>query len=237
MANDIIIKKFWTTYEPRQLRKARPDPFTPGEKIGEEEIMEEDWVEYIPRLSPLNTSTVERVRHLKPESLNIKPGSDGGEKMAFFRYRWAQIEPSYEQWKNGQTMPMDGTPLAAWPGVTADMARVFQLAGIRTVEEVRDMDDGTRRRVNLPNLMQLQKTAGLYLESTDTAKKDAQIASLQEQMDAMKELLAEAISAKASDSDDEVAKLRFELTERNVEFDKRWGAAKLREALNASQAA
>lgn len=161
------------------------------------ELQPEDWVTYSPKHSPLATRTTERVRLMIPDPEKMGEDQDG-EKLRFMTYRWNQIEPAYEAFKAGRDIPVNGTPLAAWSGVTPEQADVFRVAGIRTVEEVRDLTEGQADKVRLPNMRDMRKQAKLFLENTDAAKaaereaqKDAQIEAMAERMAAMEALLEE----------------------------------------------
>lgn len=166
------------------------------------ELQPEDWVTYSPSHSPLNTRTTERVRHLLPDPALMGEDQDG-EKLRFMTARWSQIEPAYEAFKAGREIPLNGTALAAWSGVTPEQADVLRTAGIRTVEEVRDLPDGQLDRVRLPNMRDLRKQAGLFLANSDAAKaaereaaKDAQIAELVERQAAMEAMIEELTKPK-----------------------------------------
>ncbi|TGS47531.1 MULTISPECIES: hypothetical protein [unclassified Mesorhizobium] len=166
------------------------------------ELQPEDWVTYSPSHSPLNTRTTDRVRHLIPDPSLMGEDQDG-EKLRFMTARWMQIEPAYEAFKNGREIPINGTALAAWSGVTPDQAEVLRTAGIRTVEEVRDLTDGNLDRVRLPNMRDLRKQAGLFLANSDAAKaaereaaKDATIAELVERQAAMEAMIEELTKPK-----------------------------------------
>ncbi|RWI43038.1 hypothetical protein [Mesorhizobium sp.] len=166
------------------------------------ELQPEDWVTYSPSHSPLNTRTTERVRHLLPDPALMGEDQDG-EKLRFMTARWSQIEPAYEAFKAGREIPLNGTALAAWSGVTPEQAEVLRTAGIRTVEEVRDLPDGQLDRVRLPNMRDLRKQAGLFLANSDAAKaaereaaKDAQIAELVERQAAMEAMIEELTKPK-----------------------------------------
>ncbi|AZO63004.1 MAG: hypothetical protein E5Y51_31250 [Mesorhizobium sp.] len=166
------------------------------------ELQPEDWVTYSPSHSPLNTRTTERVRHLLPDPSLMGEDQDG-EKLRFMTARWNQIEPAYEAFKAGREIPLNGTALAAWSGVTPEQAEVLRTAGIRTVEEVRDLPDGQLDRVRLPNVRDLRKQAGLFLANSDAAKaaereaaKDAQIAELVERQAAMEAMIEELTKPK-----------------------------------------
>jgi hypothetical protein len=164
------------------------------------EVQAEDWVTYSPAHSPMNTKTTERVRHMVPPE--EKPGEDQeGEKIKFMTARWNQIEPAYRAFKNGQDIPINGMALAAWPGVSVEQADVLRQAGIRTVEEVRDLTDGQLDRVRLPNMREMRAQAKLFLENADAAQaaeretaKDAIIAELLERQHALEALLEERTS-------------------------------------------
>lgn len=103
--------------------------------------------------------------------------------------KWSVIGPAYEAWKAGQEVPVDGTPLDAWSGVTKEQAKFLKAMSIRTVEEVRDMGDAAISQLRFPNARQLPKLAKEYLEGADGAAKDAKIAELEERMQAMAEML------------------------------------------------
>lgn len=153
-----------------------------------------EWVEYAPISSIMTNRIVERVSALVPPE-HIE-GDDEGKKMAFLRHRWSMIQPAYDAWKSGQDIPLNGTPLAAWAGLSHDQTAALQRLGIKTVEEVAQMTDGTISKIPLPNPREMRKQAQLYLESTDRAvaaqemeARDAKIAALEEQLAAAMELL------------------------------------------------
>jgi hypothetical protein len=226
---DIMVIKFTQTFE-----KGRDGNLEPC-----------DWVTWVPRLSPQTTETTEKLRQIDPNKVRLAEGADGGEKLGFMRAKWAVIEPAYMAWKEGREVPANGTPLAAWPGITPEQAEVFRLSGIRSVEQVRDMNDGLRARVRLPNLRELQDLARVFLENTGAAAsaereaaKDRQIAEMGERLQAMEEMLQrQMLSSMGTAPDDEAATLRADLEAKGIPYDKRWGAAKLREALEGKAAA
>lgn len=200
----IRVFSFKTSYD---MLPVKGDPDTEkcdakGYKINAsgQRVMErqpEDWVSYAPSHSPLNTRTTERVRLMVPDPDRMGDDQDG-EKLRFMTHRWNQIEPAYQAFKAGRDIPIDGTPLAAWPGVTPEQADVLRVAGIRTVEEVRDLTEGHADKIHLPNMRDMRKQARLFLENSDVAKaaerearKDAIIEQMAERMAAMEALLEE----------------------------------------------
>jgi len=247
MPNEIHVKRFYTTNEVVQNREPRVNPLTPGVAIGAPELEAVDWVEYVTRINEQGNPTasvIDRIRSLDPINLHIPPGMDGGEKEMFFQSRWMQIEPSYIAWKEGNELPEHGTPLAVWAGITAEQANVFKLAGIRSVEEIRDMSQNDILRVRLPNVNEIKKMAGLYLESSGLANaaareaaKDAQITAMAERMEAMESLLQERSEQPiAAEGQDEIDGLRAALDEAGIPYHHKAGATKLRELLNTQAA-
>ena len=164
-------------------------------KEGKEEP--EYWVKYCNRGMP-TSATEDRLRHLNPANIKLPEGADGGAKMAFFNHRWSQIKPAFDSWVSGEMLPEYGIPLAAWPALSADQVKVFQQAGVKSVEDVRDMSESVMQRVRLPNLRDLKKMAGMYLDGLGTqqaaereAARDAEIAGLKEQLAAAMALIEE----------------------------------------------
>jgi hypothetical protein len=179
-------------------------------KGGDKQIAR-DWVEYAPISALLTTRIWDMVHKMRPPE-RIR-GDDDGKKMDFMRYRWAMIEPAYTAWKSGQDIPLDGTPLGAWPGVTAEQVMAIQRLGIRTVEEVAGMSDSVITKLPIPNPRELVKQARAFLEATDRgaaakrlADQDSKIEALQEQLAAAMELLEEKASkpkpAKTKETED-----------------------------------
>lgn len=165
-------------------------------------LQEEHWVTYSPAHSPVNTQTTERVRLLFPDPTRMGEDQDG-EKLRYMTAVWSQIEPAFEAFQKGQEIPLNGTPLAAWSGVSPEQAEILRQSAIRTVEEVSRLTDGQIERVRLPNVRDLRAQAILFLENSDAAKaaereaqKDAQIAEMAERMAAMEALLEERTSPK-----------------------------------------
>jgi len=212
------------------------------------ELVPVDWVSWVPLHAPQSMGNTERVDRLNPANIKHVEGQDDSElagmKAQHMSAIWSEIEPAYAAWKEGRELPLNGTPLAAWPGITNEQAEIFRLAGVRTVEQVRDMSDGVRGRVRLPNVRELQDLAKIYLENSGAtaaaereAAKDKLIAEMQERMAAMEEMLRSGMSAPvAAEDGEEVAQLRAELDARGIPYHHRAGASKLRELLNQEAA-
>lgn len=154
------------------------------------ELQAEDYVTYAPAHSPMNTQITERVRHMIPDAEKMGEDQDGA-KHGFFMARWRQIEPAYDAFKQGREIPIDGTPLGAWAGITPEQGEVLRMSGLRTVEEVRDLTESMFSRVRLPNVRELVKQAKLFLENSNVAK----AAEREAQKDAIIEELASQVAA------------------------------------------
>ncbi len=105
--------------------------------------------------------------------------------------KWKVIGPAYDAWKQGQAIPVDGTPLAAWSGVTAEKAEVLKQMGIYTVEQERDMSETAYAKLPFPNARDLPKLAGEFLSGKDKASLAEENARMKERMEAMETMLEE----------------------------------------------
>lgn len=141
------------------------------------------------------TQTWHYVNSLRPPE-DIDEGEKQSLKYIDMRAKWEVIGPAYEAWRSGQQLPETGTPLDAWSGVTADQAKFLKRMDIRTVEDVRDMGDAALSQLKFPNARKLPEMAKKWLEGTNAAEKDAEIADLKEKMAAMEEMLEEAAKTK-----------------------------------------
>lgn len=149
-----------------------------------------------PAHDPLGTATWLRIKELIPPQTDMR-NDDQGTKKAYMVHRWSQIEPAYKAWKDGVEIPLDGTPLAAWSGLTPAHADVFRQRGIKTVEAIAEMTDTQIGKIALPNARQLRDLAQLFLDNRDksaltaaAAEKDAKIAAMEEMLEEMSARIA-----------------------------------------------
>lgn len=157
------------------------------EYIGERAI---DWVEIAPSGEAFDrTRTWHRIKDVTPpEDVDDTRRDSMSFKIA--EARWQKIQPKYEAYKRGQDIPEDGTPLAAWAGVSPEQAAHLKAMGLRTVEAVRDMSESAVSRLPFPNARKLSQLAGDFLASKGEAAKDAELAEMRERMAIMEEMLA-----------------------------------------------
>lgn len=201
---DLIILGFRQSLYTKVTRGPRKHDGTPGEIISEEPNTPEYWVKYVNRGMPQSAATEDRMRHMDPDNLKLPDGADGGEKLAFLQHRWSQIKPAFDAWISGQQMPEYGIPLGAWPGVNPDQVKALMAAGLRSVEDVRDMHENTIVKVRLPNVRDLKKLAAMYIDGLGAKEaverenaRDAKIAGLEEQLAAAMALLEEQATKNA----------------------------------------
>nr|DAO70305.1 MAG TPA: protein of unknown function (DUF4332) [Caudoviricetes sp.] len=166
-----------------------------------------EWVEYAPTHAVMTSRIWGRVKDLMPPE--VLDNDEDGKKIAFMQHRWAMIEPAYDAWKKGQELPLSGTPLSTWAGVTAEQAQALNRVGIRTVEEIAGLTDSHIGKVPLPNVRDLIAQAKAFLETADRnvvadklAEQQGEIDVLKEQLAAAMELLEEQTKGKKTKADD-----------------------------------
>ena len=161
-----------------------------------------DWVHFTSRDAmtengAITHSTWEKISRVTPtESIS---NDDTGLKMAAMRSQWAQIEPAYLAWKQGQVLPESGTPLGAWPAVNPQQAEALKSVGLHTVEAIASANEGVLSKPPLPNMREIKRQAVAWLEGRSAAEQAATIAALQERNEAMLAMLAELQADKAEE--------------------------------------
>lgn len=184
----IAVQKFWTEYKPN-----KKDP---------SKMIATDMVAYGPVGQLDRTINIEKITRLS--KLMPLQGNEQNPAVAMAHARWDAIKPRYEAWKTGNELPIQGTPLAAWNGVTPEQAEILKASNIRTVEEIAELNDATRARIPLPGLQDLIQSAKRYVASSDfvqyqkaLADKDEQIRRLELQGESHKEDMDEMRGAMA----------------------------------------
>lgn len=153
------------------------------------------WVNYSPAHSPMFSSNRERVDFMDPSKLKVSADDENGaKKVDFMRYRWAQIERALKAWRDGHEITVDGTPLAAWPGLNTAQAGVFRALGMATVEQIATMNDAMMGRVQLPGVRDIVAQAKAFLESSDRNETATRIADLEKKYAALAEQHAAAMA-------------------------------------------
>lgn len=191
----IVVLGFKTTYEKNKQTGKMDRPV--------------DWVTYAPAHMAMFTQITERVEWMRPDESKLK-NDDEGKKIDFLRFRWEMIEKAYKAWKEGHDIPIDGTPLASWPGINTAQADAFRALSIKSVEQVATLPDAMMARVQLPGVRDIVKQAQAFLAASDrssTANRLTDLentnAALQEQLAAAMELLEQQTKPKGKAKADE----------------------------------
>jgi hypothetical protein len=190
----LFIKRFWTEY------KADPTPGDPHR------MREVDWVAYAPIGSVQKTLLTEAVSRLSCV-IPMQGRAAQNPAVVMAHMRWDAIRPHYEAWKAGREVPLDGTPLAVWPGISQEQGELLRMKGVRTVEQVAALTDTHRQSMGIPGLHDIIDNAKRFLAAQDKgavarelADKDAKIADLQAQMSELIEMVKEAKAAPAEEA-------------------------------------
>ena len=125
---------------------------------------------------------------------------------------WQVIEPYYKRWKDNQSAPVDGTPLAAWPGATPQLVKALEPANIRSVEDLARMEDSAISRISIPGLREKQKHTRAYIDAQiSTSSVAAENLKLKESVEAQAREIAELrkyVESLQEDDEPEVAPRR-----------------------------
>lgn len=204
----IYVHKFWTEYKPETVSRIVEglDGKKREEMVQTGKLREVDWVAYSPVGSLQKTVITEAVSRLS--AVHPMDGRGiGNPAVQMAHARWNAIKPAYEAWKAGKEMPVDGTPLAVWNGVSKEQAELFRMKGVRTVEHIASLTDTHRQSMGIPGLSDVIENAKRFLTAQDKsavtnalAQKDAELAALKaqlsEQSDQIKELVEMVKEAK-----------------------------------------
>ena len=128
-----------------------------------------DWVNIGPIGLTFQNTTWYRIDHIRPRAEKSERDVEGIQQREMER-RWAIIEKHYEAWLKGQELPVEGTPLAAWGGISKEVADAFIKAGVRTVEEISHLTEADKSRIPVPNVYEYVRAAKSFLDTS--AKQD-----------------------------------------------------------------
>lgn len=184
ITSNVRVIKFWTKYKPD----------------GNGGFSSIDMVEYCAVGKANMATTVATVASLS-KLLPFEPGDDNMAIM-MAHARWNSIKPQYDAWKEGREAPIDGTALAAWPGITSDQAEFLRNLGIRTVEEIADASDSIITKIPFPGARELRSSAQAFLKAADKTRVASELTalteqnrSLQEQLEDMKQIVLDMQAA------------------------------------------
>jgi len=119
---------------------------------------EHEMVEWQRRGTQNQETNMEKIARLKKLSPSGKPCPE-----------WRILEPFYDSWKKGQEMPVDGTPLGAWPHATQDLIGALARYNIKTVEGIAELEDHAIGRIQFPGFRKIVDMARAFLKNKQDA--------------------------------------------------------------------
>lgn len=99
---------------------------------------------------------------------------------------WEVVGPQYEKWQQGQEMPLNGTPLAAWNAISGREADVLKSFMIRTVEDIANLSEAAISQIPIPRTRDLKRQADTWLKAQDSSKAQAELARRDAEIEALK---------------------------------------------------
>lgn len=101
----------------------------------------------------------------------------------------------FEAWKKGEEIPVSGTPIRLWPGLSPSAVKMIVQAGFLTVEQLASANDVEIGTIGL-GAIEFRNRARSYLEAANGPGKMAEeMRSLKAQNDAMQSQIQELLSA------------------------------------------
>lgn len=163
----IYITKFWT--------KFKPDPANP------ERLVEEDWVSWVKKGDQSGATTSEAIKRLAPNpSRGVPP-----------RIEWMVIEEPYSSWKKGEELPVNGTPLAAWNGISRELATELKKFNCYTIEDIADFPDHNINRIPIPAFRDVKKKAKAWMEAKSTSDVGAALSQRDDRIAAQEDVISD----------------------------------------------
>lgn len=142
-----------------------------------------DWVCYAGAHALNTTSTWARVNDLIPPE-TVRPNA--GIKLVHMKAIWDKIGPKYEAWKQGEEIPADGTPIAAWPALSKEQVKALRSASVNTIEDLARASDAALGEIKLPQTRDLRRQAQAFLELRDNQDKASELAELRAEIERLK---------------------------------------------------
>ncbi len=158
------IQRFWTEFVPDKEDPAKLNPV--------------DMVRYGPLGRTDNSSRDVEVKRV----INVQPFIPDNPASIMAHIKADYIRKAWEAFTSGQELPLNGTPLAAWNGLTPEQAEVFKSRGIRTVEEISILNDATKAGLPFPYLNEIVASAKRFVESADQTRWAASMADKDRQL-------------------------------------------------------
>ena len=86
---------------------------------------------------------------------------------------------SYERWKSGQELPLEGTPIKTWPVISPAQVEALVRVGLRTVEDLASLNDEGLRKIGMGAVELRQKAKAWMAAAQDKGKLTQDMTALQ----------------------------------------------------------
>jgi hypothetical protein len=189
---DIVPLKFFLKYVP-DLEAVEVNGKTIYKDTGKLKAYE--WVEWHKKLTGTQTIPVTCVQRVDRIKFGAKRATEPDDEAAAI---WRTLEPYYNNWKSGGTEEVvNGTPLAVWAGVTADVVELLKPFRVLSVEDLSMIGDALMQKLPHPNIQMFKQRAIKFLATKDIAaavrdldNSNVEIAALREQVAALQKAQA-----------------------------------------------
>ncbi len=95
-------------------------------------------------------------------------------------------ERMYKAWKDGQEMPVEGTPIKGWAVIPPSQAETIIRAGIRTVEDLAKMNAEAMQRIGMGAVMLKNKAMAWVEQAEDKGPLTIKMGNLQAENELLK---------------------------------------------------
>jgi len=136
--------------------------------------------------------TVPGSRDIQPEAVKdwwgkLKTQVESGRLPQEWMDEWKR---NYERWKQGQEIPVDGTPLKGWTLLPGSVQKTLIELGILTVEALANANDEAISRIGIGALNYKRRAEAWVKEHKDKEGPAIEIAALQQKNDQLEATIA-----------------------------------------------
>lgn len=149
------------------------------------------WMEYKPQKDG-SMKEEERVKWVRRGSIGAETEEAVHRLVRDNGAIWQALKPYYDHWKAGMAAPINGTPLAAWPGATPQLVKALEPYHIKSVEDLAQIEDSIMNRAGIPGIRVFKSNAQSFLDAQKTTSVVAgEISTLRSENESLKTQLEE----------------------------------------------
>lgn len=123
------------------------------------------------QIGSADSSIFEVTRWLKQNQDEVKGGRLPREHADYYAR-------AYQLWKNGQELPLEGTPIKGWAVIAPSQAEAIVRAGIRTVEDLATMNGEAMQKIGMGAVMLKNKAQAWVAQAQDKGPLTIEMANL-----------------------------------------------------------